>query len=73
MYCFFVLINSDRLRAAEVLLFVDLDAAVGADKLGVLVELIDLSTGFGRFHLAHMQFAVLLGIQTIIFSHNVSP
>ena len=59
---YFMLVGSERLGLTEVLCFVDLDAAVGTDKLRVLIQLIDLCAGFSRLHLAHMQFAVFLGV-----------
>ncbi len=69
---FCMLADLDGLRATEVLLFVNLYAAVGADKPWVLVKLVDFCAGFGRFHLAHMQFTMFFGVQAIIFGHKRS-
>lgn len=55
---------------AEILGSVDLDTTIPTDKFRVLVQLVDLRVECGRFQLAHVQFAMLLWIRTVIFGHK---
>ena len=58
---------SDWFGVAEVLSIIDLDPAVAANKLRVLVQLVYLFAESGCLELTHMQFTVLFRIRTIVF------